>query len=233
MNIEIDEKNQIKLSSNVECMISDKPIDYIDAIEFMENRVNDIRSGNAKELVWLLEHPSIYTAGTSAQDIELIVKDRFPIYKSGRGGRYTYHGPGQRIVYIMLDLSKRSKDIRKFVHKLEEWIIQTLGHFNINGEIRDDRIGIWVRKSPTFKQEPNEKKIAAIGIRVRKSVTFHGLAINIDPNLEHFSGIIPCGVKNYGVTSLWDMGLTTTIEEFDSILLSTFYEVFEDPYRTF
>tara|TARA_B100001142_G_C14215481_1_gene609335 strand:- start:317 stop:1018 length:702 start_codon:yes stop_codon:yes gene_type:complete len=233
MTIEVDKKNQRKLSSTVECIISNMPVDYIDAVEFMENRVKEIRSGNAMELVWLLEHPSIYTAGSSAQDIELLAENRFPTYKSGRGGKYTYHGPGQRIAYVMLDLSKRGNDIRKFVHKLEDWIIQTLKYFNIKGKVYNDRIGIWVKTDPTIKHKSKEQKIAAIGVRVRQSITFHGLAVNIDPNLEHFSGIIPCGIKNYGVTSLWDLGLTTTLEEFDTVLLSTFHEIFEDPFSTY
>jgi lipoyl(octanoyl) transferase len=229
MTIYFSKKNQRKLSNAVECIISDAPVDYLDAVDFMEDRVKSIRSGNALELVWLLEHPPIYTAGTSSKEFELLDKNRFPIYQSGRGGRYTYHGPGQRIVYVMLDLSKRGNDIRKFVHSLEEWIIRTLAYFNVVGEVHNDRIGIWVTQRSVNNQVSSEKKIAAIGVRIRKSVTFHGLAINIDPNLEHFSGIIPCGIERHGVTSLLDMGFTTTAAEVDAVLLDTFDNVFEKP----
>lgn len=228
MTIYFEEKIQKKISNTVECLISDTPIDYLEAVNFMEERVKSIRSGNEFELVWLLEHPPIYTAGTSSKEIELLDKSRFPVYQSGRGGRYTYHGPGQRIVYVILDLSKRGNDIRKFVRSLEKWIILTLDCFNIIGKVHSDRIGIWVKQKSINDHRSIEKKIAAIGVRVRKSVTFHGFAININPNLEHFSGIIPCGIEQHGVTSFLDMGLTTTVAEVDSALLNTFDDIFED-----
>ena len=228
MNINFDKKKLIKLSNSVECYISSEPVGYSDAIEIMENRVNEILNCNSPELIWLLEHPSIYTAGTSARVSELIDKKRFPVYQTGRGGRYTYHGPGQRVVYVMLDLSKRGNDIRKFVHKLENWIISSLNYFNIISEVHDDRIGIWVKNIANKSPKPIEKKIAAIGIRIRKGITYHGVAININPELEHFSGIIPCGIKKFGVTSLSDIGLTTTMEEFDEVLLDNFVKIFKD-----
>jgi lipoyl(octanoyl) transferase len=213
----------------IEWRISDAPVEYPDAVAFMENRAEAIRAGEASELVWLLEHPPLYTAGTSADDAELLDKGRFPVFQTGRGGRYTYHGPGQRIAYVMLDLSKRGNDVRAFVHGLEDWVIRTLAHFNVTGEVHSDRVGIWVRHGAPDNPESKENKIAAIGVRVRRWVTFHGVAINLDPNLEHFTGIVPCGIEEHGVTSLWDMGLTTSIPELDSVLKATFEEVFEAP----
>jgi len=211
----------------VEWRISDAPVDYPDAVRFMETRVEAIRRGEAPEMVWLLEHPPLYTAGTSAEDSELLDNNRFPVYPTGRGGRYTYHGPGQRIAYVMLDLSKRGNDVRGFVHGLEDWVIRTLAHFNVTGEVRSDRVGIWVQRGASDNPAAREDKIAAIGVRVRHWVTFHGVAINLEPNLEHFSGIIPCGIEEHGVTSLWDLGLTPSIPDLDGALMTTFDDVFQ------
>jgi len=211
----------------VEWRISDAPVDYPDAVRFMETRVEAIRRGEAPEMVWLLEHPPLYTAGTSAEDSELLDNNRFPVYPTGRGGRYTYHGPGQRIAYVMLDLSKRGNDVRGFVHGLEDWVIRTLAHFNVIGEVRSDRVGIWVQRGASDNPAAREDKIAAIGVRVRHWVTFHGVAINLEPNLEHFSGIIPCGIEEHGVTSLWDLGLTPSIPDLDGALMTTFDDVFQ------
>jgi lipoyl(octanoyl) transferase len=211
----------------VEWRISDAPVDYPDAVRFMETRVEAIRRGEASEMVWLLEHPPLYTAGTSAEDSELLDNNRFPVYPTGRGGRYTYHGPGQRIAYVMLDLSKRGNDVRGFVHGLEDWVIRTLAHFNVIGEVRSDRVGIWVQRGASDNPAAREDKIAAIGVRVRHWVTFHGVAINLEPNLEHFSGIIPCGIEGHGVTSLWDLGLTPSIPDLDGALMTTFDDVFQ------
>ena len=215
----------------IEWRISDAPVEYPDAVAFMETRAEAIRAGQAPETVWLLEHPPLYTAGTSADDAELLDKSRFPVYRTGRGGRYTYHGPGQRIAYVMLDLSKRGNDVRAFVHGLEDWVIRTLAYFNVTGETRDDRVGIWVRRGAPGIPAAQENKIAAIGVRVRRWVTFHGVAINLDPDLGNFFGIVPCGIEEHGVTSLWDLGLTTTMPELDTVLRTTFEEVFETPVR--
>ncbi len=211
---------------HIEWKISDSPVSYPDALAFMEARVDEIHKGNAPETVWLLEHPPLYTAGTSADPSELLDANRFPVFQTGRGGRYTYHGPGQRIAYVMLDLKKRNNDVRAFVHGLENWVIRTLASFNVIGEVRGDRVGIWVRRGAPDNPKSREDKIAAIGVRVRRWVTFHGLAINLDPDLEHFSGIVPCGIEEHGVTSLWDMGITATTPELDSALMATFKEVF-------
>ncbi|NQV82583.1 MAG: lipoyl(octanoyl) transferase LipB [Rhodospirillales bacterium] len=213
----------------VEWRISDAPVKYTEAVSFMETRAAAIRAGEAPETVWLLEHPSLYTAGTSAVDSELLDKSRFPVYPTGRGGRYTYHGPGQRIAYVLLDLSKRGNDVRAFVHDLEAWVIRTLAHFNVTGEVHGDRVGIWVRRGAPDNPASTEDKIAAIGVRVRRWVTYHGVSINLEPNLEHFSGIIPCGIEEHGVTSLWDLGLTPSMPELDSVLKTTFEEVFKTP----
>jgi len=233
MTMDVEKIYKKNLINNVEFLISDTPVGYLEAIRFMDDRVKDIHSKNAPELVWLLEHPSIYTAGTSARDEELLDKSRFPIYKSGRGGHYTYHGPGQRIAYVMLDLSKRGNDIRKFVHSLEKWVIKTLGYFNVIGEVHKERIGIWTKSGAVDNPLFSEEKIASIGVRVRHGITFHGVAINIDPNLEHFSGIIPCGIESHGITSLWNIGLTTTMAELDSVLINTFNDIFNEPCKTF
>ena len=203
---------------------STQPIEYLDAVKFMEERVNDIIHNDAPELIWLLEHPPLYTAGTSAVESDLLTPVRFPVYKTGRGGQYTYHGPGQRIAYTILNLNKRKRDVRLFVHNLEQWIINTLKHFNIRGERRTDRIGIWVEREGT-----REDKIAAIGIRIRHWVTFHGISININPQLEHFEGIVPCGVRDHGVTSCKDLGIDVTAKDIDDALYKSFEEIFPPP----
>ncbi|RAU23270.1 lipoate-protein ligase B [Paramagnetospirillum kuznetsovii] len=205
----------------VEWRISDHPVDYLDAVAEMEARVAAIRAGTAPELVWLLEHPPLYSAGTSADPRDLVDPERFPVFESGRGGQYTYHGPGQRVAYVLLDLKRRGPDVRAYVHALEEWIIRTLDRFVVKGERRCGRVGIWVDRG-----NGREDKIAAIGVRVRHWVTFHGIALNLDPNLSHFEGIVPCGIREHGVTSLWDLGLTPTMEDLDCALMSTFPEVF-------
>ncbi|GAB3445948.1 lipoyl(octanoyl) transferase LipB [Insolitispirillum peregrinum] len=201
--------------------ISDALIDYPVSLAGMEQRVLQIRDQQADELVWLLEHPPLYTAGTSARSEDLLTPDRFPVYDAGRGGQYTYHGPGQRVGYLMLDLKRRTPDIRCYVHALEEWLIKALDRFNVKGERRSDRVGIWVARGMG-----REDKIAAIGVRVRRWVTFHGFSLNVEPDLSHFQGIVPCGISQHGVTSLWDLGLHVTMEEVDSALLATFPEVF-------
>jgi len=208
----------------IEWRISTTPVDYRGAVEEMERRVAAIRAGAAAELIWLLEHPPLYTAGTSAHDAELLEPGRLPVHRTGRGGRYTYHGPGQRIAYVMLDLRKRGQDVRCYVHQLEEWIIRTLVRFEVRGERRDGRVGIWV-----VRPSGNEEKIAAIGVRVRQWVTYHGLALNVDPELEHYRGIVPCGIAEHGVTSLAELGVAATMEEVDSALRRAFAEAFEVP----
>jgi lipoyl(octanoyl) transferase len=208
----------------IEWRISETPVEYPAAVEEMESRVAAIRACAAAELVWLLEHPPLYTAGTSARDDELLEPRRLPVHRAGRGGRYTYHGPGQRIAYVMLDLRRRGQDVRCYVHQLEEWIIRTLARFAVRGERRDGRVGIWV-----VQPSRDEEKIAAIGVRVRQWVTYHGVALNVDPELEHYRGIVPCGVAEHGVTSLAELGIAATIEEIDRALRCTFAEVFAVP----
>ena len=208
----------------IEWRVSETPVDYAAAVEEMEGRVAAIRAGSAAELVWLLEHPPLYTAGTSARDEELLEPRRLPVHRAGRGGRYTYHGPGQRIAYVMLDLRRRGQDVRCYVHQLEEWIIRTLAHFAVRGERRDGRVGIWV-----VRPSGDEEKIAAIGVRVRQWVTYHGIALNIDPELEHYRGIVPCGISEHGVTSLAELGIAASMGEIDTALRRAFAEVFEVP----
>jgi lipoyl(octanoyl) transferase len=210
-------------SDGVEWRSSVSAVPYARAVEEMESRVAAIRSGAAPELVWLLEHPPLYTAGTSARDEDLLDPGRLPVHRTGRGGRYTYHGPGQRVAYVMLDLARRGEDVHCYVHHLEEWVIRALARFDVSGERREGRIGIWV------KQGAGEAKIAAIGVRVRRWVTYHGMALNIDPDLEHYRGIIPCGITEHGVTSLADLGVTATIAEVDAALHATFGPVFGEP----
>ena len=192
---------------------------YPEAVAFMEERAAAIAAGQRPELVWLVEHPAIYTAGTSAKDADLL-DARFPVFKPGRGGQFTYHGPGQRVGYVMLDLKQRGGDVRAFVHDLEEWLIRTLAAFNVKGERRQGRVGIWVARGT------KEDKIAAIGVRVRRWVTFHGVSLNIDPDLTHFSGIVPCGVAEHGVTSLADLGLLVSMADVDVAMRAAFDEVF-------
>ena len=210
--------------------VSDAPVPYETALAAMDERVAAIAGGIAPEQVWLLEHPPLYTAGTSARPEDL-VEARFPVHKAGRGGQFTYHGPGQRVAYVMLDLNRRKPDVRVFVSALEEWIIRTLAAFNVRGERRDDRIGVWVRrpdKGLDLQGLGHEDKIAAIGIRVRKWVTLHGIALNVEPDLSHFSGIVPCGVseRRYGVTSLIDLGLPVGMAEVDMVMRREFEALF-------
>jgi len=205
--------------------ISDERVPYPEAVDFMERRVAEIRSGAAPEMVWLLEHPPLYTAGTSAKPGDLLVPDRFPVYQTGRGGQFTYHGPGQRVAYVMLDVKERGGDVRLFVRQLEEWVIRTLARFNVTAERREGRVGIWVA------HDGREDKIGAIGIRLRHWVSFHGIAINLDPDLSHFGGIVPCGITEsaatpYGVTSLAQLGQMVTLPELDMALKAAFEEVF-------
>jgi lipoyl(octanoyl) transferase len=205
--------------------VSDAPVSYERALAAMEARVAAIADGSAPELVWLLEHPPLYTAGTSARPEDL-VEPRFPVHAVGRGGQFTYHGPGQRVAYVMLDLKRRAPDVRRFVATLEEWLIRTLAGFNVRGERREDRIGVWVARPD--RGAGHEDKIAAIGIRLRRWVSLHGIALNVDPDLSHFSGIVPCGVADarYGVTSLTDLGHPVTLPEVDMVLRQTFEGLF-------
>ena len=211
-------------TGGIEWRVSETPVDYAAAVEEMERRVAAIRAGAAGELVWLVEHPPLYTAGTGARDEELLEPGRLPVHRTGRGGRYTYHGPGQRIAYVMLDLRRRGQDVRCYVHQLEEWIIRTLARFAVRGERRDGRVGIWV-----VRPWGDEEKIAAIGVRVRQWVTYHGLALNVDPELAHYRGIVPCGIADHGVTSLAELGVAAAMDEVDTALRCTFAEVFEVP----
>lgn len=204
----------------VEWRTSAAPVGYGQAVSEMEARVAAIHAGTADECVWLLEHPPLYTAGTSAAPADLLAPERFPVFKTGRGGQYTYHGPGQRIAYVMLDLTGRKKDVRAYVCALEDWIIATLARFGITGERRDGRVGVWVSRPD--KGPGCEDKIAAIGVRVRRWVTFHGISLNVDPDLEHYSGIVPCGVSEHGVTSLADLGITVSMNEVDQVLRAEF-----------
>ncbi|MBL6953058.1 MAG: lipoyl(octanoyl) transferase LipB [Alphaproteobacteria bacterium] len=206
---------------SMEWRISDGLIDYEQAVQAMEARVAAIRAGQAGELVWLLQHPPLYTAGTSAKDKDLLQPDRLPVYRTGRGGQYTYHGPGQRIAYVMLDLQRREMDVRQYVGLLEAWLIATLGRFNLRGERRDGRVGIWIDRG-----QGREDKIAAVGVRVRRWVTYHGVALNVEPDLSHYAGIVPCGIQEHGVTSLVDMGLPIEMAEVDVQLANAWDEVF-------
>jgi len=216
-------------SPPVEWLVAPGLTGYREALVFMEARADAIREGTAAELVWLVEHPPLYTAGTSARPADLVDPDRFPVHAAGRGGEYTYHGPGQRVAYVMLDLKRRRPDVRAFVAALEAWIIRTLAAFNLRGERREDRVGVWVVR-PDRPPMPDgslaEDKIAAIGIRLRRWVSFHGIAINVEPELSHFSGIVPCGVADRGVTSLVDLGLPVTMGDLDVALKSAFEEIF-------
>lgn len=217
--------------ATVEWRIADGLVDYPDALAAMEERVEDILAGRAPELVWLLEHPPLYTAGTSARREDLLDPERFPVYPTRRGGEYTYHGPGQRVAYVMLDLNRRGRDVRAFVRRLEAWVIRTLGEFSVQGERREGRVGVWVVRpelAPQPDGSPAEEKIAAIGVRLRRWVSFHGIAINVEPDLSHFNGIVPCGIREHGVTSLVDLGLPVTMADVDVALAKTFAEVFPE-----
>ena len=199
-------------------------VDYEPAVAAMEARVAAIAAGEAPEMVWLLEHPPLYTAGVSAKDDDLLAPDRFPVHRTGRGGQFTYHGPGQRVAYVILDLNKRGKDVRGFVHGLEDWIIGALDRFGVEAGMREGRVGVWVeRKGAGWSRED---KIAAIGVKVRKWVSFHGISLNVEPDLDHFGGIVPCGITEHGVTSLVDLGVLATMDEADGALKTSFQRVF-------
>jgi len=190
-------------------------IPYLEAMSWMEDRVHAIQKGKAEECLWFLEHPPLYTLGSSAQEKDVLSPYKFPLFKTGRGGKVTYHGPGQRVVYVMVDLNKRHQDLKRYVFDLEEWVIQTLAHIGIRGERREGRIGIWVQK------KGQDHKIAAVGVRIQKWVTSHGMALNVDPDLSHYQHIIPCGIREFGVTSLKDLGFPLTLKEVDEILKKT------------
>ena len=215
----------------VEWRLSEAPVPYEAAVAEMESRAAAIRAGEADELIWLLEHPPLYTAGTSARIEDLVDPDRFPVFQTRRGGQYTYHGPGQRVVYVMLDVAARGRDVRRFVAQMEAWVIATLDRFNVTGEIRQGRVGVWVvrpERAPGPDGQPREDKVAAIGVRLTKWVSMHGLSINVEPDLGHFDGIVPCGITDHGVTSLVDLGLPVTMDDVDVALRQSFDEVFGD-----
>ena len=217
-----DMVSHLQSASSVRWEIASAAVAYDDAVARMDREVEAIAKGEASELVWLLEHPPLYTAGTSAKEADLISPQRFPVHATGRGGQYTYHGPGQRVAYVMLDLKKRGQDVRAFVAGLEDWLIATLDCFNVKGERREDRVGVWVQRGQ------REDKISAIGIRVRRWVSFHGVSLNVDPDLSHFDGIIPCGVTDHGITSLVDLGLPVTMVDTDIALKVSFQRIFGD-----
>jgi len=209
-------------AASLEWRVAPHRVSYPDAVQTMERRVASIAAGHAPELVWLLEHPPLYTAGTSARPEHLLDPERFPVFRTGRGGQFTYHGPGQRVAYVMLDLQRRGRaDLRRYVRDLEEWLISTLAHFGIRGERRPGRVGIWVTRS-----DGTEEKIAAIGVRVRRWITYHGVSLNRDPDISHFQGIVPCGVADRGVTSLAALGVRVSTEELDAALRASFDLVF-------
>ena len=216
-------RKQRRVAAKPEWRVDDAPVAYSDAVAAMEERAAAIHQGTANELIWLLEHPALYTAGTSAKTEDLLTPDRFPVYRTGRGGQYTYHGPGQRIAYVMLNVKDRGGDIRCFVHDLEEWVIRALARFSVTGERRAGRVGIWV-----VRGGGREDKIAAIGVRIRRWVSYHGISINVEPDLGHYAGIVPCGIgeEQLGVTSLVDLGYPITTADLDAALMATFGEVF-------
>lgn len=212
----------------VDWITSDAPVPYEAAVARMEALAEAIRAGQGRETVWLLEHPPLYTAGTSARAEDLVDPHRFPVHATRRGGQYTYHGPGQRVAYVMLDVAARGRDVRLFVRQMEEWVIAALDEFNIQGEIRPGRVGVWVPrpdKPPLPDGSLREDKIAAIGVRLKKWVSFHGLSINVEPELSHFDGIVPCGIRDHGVTSLVDLGLPVTMGDLDAALRRSFSRV--------
>jgi lipoyl(octanoyl) transferase len=212
------------MTNEVEWRVSDGLVPYEAAVAAMEERVAQIRAGAAPELVWLLEHPPLYTAGTSAREEDLVEPGLLPVFRTGRGGQYTYHGPGQRVAYVMLDLRRRGADIRAYVHALEEWLIRTLARFNLKGERREGRVGIWIAE-----EDGRESKIAAIGVRVRHWVSYHGVALNVDPDLAHYRGIVPCGIAQHGVTSLAAQGVMVSLPEVDAALKAAFPAAFPAP----
>ncbi len=216
----MDNKDAV-LSHGVEWRVEKDPVAYPDALAEMDSYVAAIHEGKARERVWLLEHPPLYTAGTSAQSNDLLTPNRFPVFKTGRGGQYTYHGPGQRVAYVMLDLKRRGGDLRLYIESLERWIIAVLAEFGVEGVIRDGRVGVWVTD-----RDGRESKIAAIGVRVRHWISFHGIAINVSPNLDHFSGIVPCGLSSYGVTSLNALGSDASMSDVDKALMREFPDIF-------
>ena len=223
---EIDPPFVKKTGLPPEWIVAPALVPYPEALAFMEARVAAIAAGEAREMVWLVEHPPLYTAGVSAKKEDLIAPDRFEVFDASRGGQYTYHGPGQRVVYVMLDLNQRKKDIRAFVEALEQWIISTLWRFNVEGHIRDGRVGVWVERRDKGYEPLTEDKIAAIGIKLRRWVSFHGISLNVEPDLTHFDGIVPCGITEHGVTSLLDLGLPVTMDEVDYALKSSFEAIF-------
>jgi lipoyl(octanoyl) transferase len=214
--------DRLRSASAVRWEVSQGLTPYAEAVARMEREAEAIARGDASELVWLLEHPPLYTAGTSAKASDLLEPARFPVHATGRGGQYTYHGPGQRVAYVMLNLKQRGQDVRLFVSGLEQWLIAALAEFGVTGERREDRVGIWVRRGP------REDKIAALGIRLRQWVSFHGVSLNVSPDLSHFSGIVPCGVADHGVTSLADLGLTVAVSDVDAALQRAFLSVFSE-----
>lgn len=231
--------NNLILNTDIDWKVSHQPVAYPDAIQFMEQRVNQIIAGKAAECVWLLEHPPLYTAGTSAKQSDLLLPDQFPVYQTGRGGEFTYHGPGQRIIYIMLDLNKRRKDVRWFIEEIESWIIEVCAEFGITAEKRDGRVGLWVARAASIQVADHqtsratfanmstiEDKIAALGIRMRRWVSFHGASLNLNPELEHFNGIVPCGIKGHGVTSFAELGKNISTDQADETLQRLFYKHF-------
>jgi lipoyl(octanoyl) transferase len=220
MTVRDEIRPKLKARTEVAWETAQELVAYPEAVARMEREVEAIAREEAPERVWLLEHPPVYTAGTSANDADLVRPDLFPVYRSGRGGQYTYHGPGQRVAYVMLDLTNRGQDVRAYVAGLEQWLIDTLAHFGVKGERREDRVGVWVKRGA------REDKIAAIGIRVRHGVTFHGISLNVEPDLSHFSGIVPCGVKDHGVTSLVDLGLPVSMADADAALHVAYRDIF-------
>lgn len=221
----------MSMPPSVEWRVSDTPVPYPESLAFMEARVADIGLGRAPECVWLLEHPPLYTAGTSADPAELLDPNRFPVFRAGRGGRYTYHGPGQRIAYLMLDLNRRGRDVRAFVCRLEDWIIAALARVGVRGFRRPGHIGVWVNMAAHGGKPGDEAKIAAIGVRVRRWISYHGVAINVDPDLGHFAGIVPCGIADRPMTSLLDLGITASATDMDTALMATFAETMEGEFR--